>query len=123
LEGLIRLSEARAKAELRGFVSESDAKEVIELIKESQRMTIKEEFKKRMNRQGKSSYLKEFINNLIKASVEINDTIFEEVHLKRIYESMQIPPNILQFSELVENLNSHGVLLIKVPGKFKLIRT
>ena len=87
LESLIRLSQARAKIELREFVTESDAQDVIELMKESLYQTFEDQYGnvdfRRSSGMSNAKQLKGFVTAVKKQSDLLNkDTFPKQVMTK-----------------------------------------
>ena len=84
LESMIRLSQARARIELREYVTEADANEVVELMKESLYQTFEDQFGnldfKRSSGMSNAKQSKCFIAALMKQSNTNNrDTFSKQV--------------------------------------------
>lgn len=125
LESMIRLSEARAKLELRTFVTSQDARDVVELLRfstdelHSQGVTPQNLLRK--GRPGsKSSALKRYASELIKVSSRTGDIDFTRDQLQAIFDVMNITE--LGFRELLDALNEHGYILKRNQG-YRLIVT
>lgn len=133
LESLIRLSQARAKLELRDAVTKSDALEVIELVIECMaNCSPSQEFCRGGNlkrgRQinltdigglSKKKQTEHFIERLrLEATLKDDDT-FDYRELLRV--SMEVRMNVGDFSDYVAELNNAGVLLLKGAQKYKLL--
>lgn len=80
LESLIRLSQARAKIELREYVTESDASDVIELMKESLYQTFEDQYGnidfRRSSGMSNAKQSKAFVAALKKYSQSTNKDLF-----------------------------------------------
>ncbi|GAM24728.1 hypothetical protein SAMD00019534_079030, partial [Acytostelium subglobosum LB1] len=121
LESLIRLSEARAKLELREEVTKDDALDVVEIMKESIMEVFEDEYGKvdfrRTSRMGKSSMVKK-VSALL--SKECNKTGVDEYTDNQIYKLMKDNKMPLEnFTEILETLNHQGFVL-KKGGKYKV---
>lgn len=125
LESMIRLSEARAKMELRNFVTAQDAHEVVELIKFCTADIVNQgglsKIGIKAGRKGsKSGAMKRYVSELIKVSANTNETDFTLQQLQGLYDALRI--HELQFPELLDALNEHGYLL-KRSGSYRLLVT
>lgn len=123
LESMIRLTEARAKLELRHFVTEADAQDIVELFRFCTMDIIgKEDSLLKSNRRiSKTATLKRFVSELIKISSRTGEIDFVTQQLQSLYEALALrePP----FRELINALNEHGYLLCRSSGQYRLLVT
>lgn len=130
LESLIRLSEARAKMELRPIVLESDAKDVVELMRYCMYDYLKPVGSdgsnglagKRNKGNGRSALLKRFISELIQISCNTGETMFSEHQLRNLHGTLQMGATY-PFLDLIEALNQHGYILKRGQGQYRLCVT
>lgn len=109
LESLIRLTESRAKIELRSIASKDDALFVIEFYK---RLLEKEE--KKIN---KKKNIKDFLDLLKEESNKKGNCIFSKEELNNLFKSTDVKK---PFDIVLEQLNYQGHLIIKSDKNFKL---
>ncbi|KAJ3126094.1 DNA replication licensing factor mcm8 [Nowakowskiella sp. JEL0407] len=116
LESMIRLSEARAKCELRETVVDSDVKDVIEIVKFSMWETYKDEsgnidFMRSQNGSGmsKKGEPKRFIAELNKRSVDTGSNRFSYDQLSTIAKEIRL--NVENLQDLIDSLNNQGLYL------------
>lgn len=114
LESMIRLCEARAKMELRTFVTIQDARDIIELIRfcrsDVNDPGISNHLGFKKSRPGsKSSALKRFASELIKVSSRTGDIDFTKTQLQTLFDALKITE--LTFRDLLDALNENGYLL------------
>lgn len=123
LEALIRLSEAKAKAELRGSVTIEDAQFVISLMTKSREVNLDQRQAPKPGRRfnSKSATLRRYQETIIIASTENGSNFFTEEQLRSFYDRLEVNLSGLQFKEMLDLLNAHGVLLVTGPGKYKLL--
>lgn len=118
LESLIRLTEARARTELRTFCTKSDALDVIEIMKYSMRETYSDEygnldFDRSIHGSGmsKSSQAKKLINMMTRAASTRGDDCFSTPEIQQLCNTLKIPGNAV--FGMIETLNDQGFLLKK----------
>ncbi|KAG8191069.1 hypothetical protein JTE90_008383 [Oedothorax gibbosus] len=118
LESLVRLTKARARIELRSTCTNSDAEEVIEIMKYSMQDTFSDEFgnidlDRSIHGSGmsKRSQAKKFMAHLTKVAVVKGDNHFHIAEMKDVASKLKI--SIDSFSSLLETLNDQGFLLKK----------
>lgn len=115
LESMIRLAEARAKVELREEVTGADARDVVEIMKESLADLFTDDrgcvdFTRSSGMsQGKQALL--YMRQLTILSREKEDAIFSEKELLEIAKRMNL--NVSHFGQFVDKLNQQGFLLKK----------
>jgi DNA helicase MCM8 len=123
LESMVRLAEAKAKSELREIVTEQDAKDVVEIMKESLCEIFSDERGNldfsRSKGMSKSKQTKSFIKFLDTESKNSGRSIFT---MQELYNfASQINFKVDNFREFVEILNHQGVLLKKPNNRYQLI--
>ncbi|KAF4517434.1 hypothetical protein B566_EDAN005043 [Ephemera danica] len=126
LESLIRLTEARAKLELREQATEDDAKDVVELMKHSLLDTFCDElgsldFQRSQNGSGTSSrsQAKKFVSLLQRRAELQTKSIFSGAELREVASQGRI--NIPDFSNFLATLNHQGFLLKKGTNLYQLL--
>lgn len=125
LESLIRLSQARAKLELREIVTENDAKEVIEIMKESLFDVATDEFGmvdfSRSSGMSRSKLIKVFISAMNKASEVRQSALFTVTDLMQMADSLRgLREDIGNFYDFVDLLNHQNYILKKGPRLYQL---
>eukprot|EP01118_Nematostelium_gracile_P001084 TRINITY_DN1109_c0_g1_i1.p1 TRINITY_DN1109_c0_g1~~TRINITY_DN1109_c0_g1_i1.p1 ORF type:complete len:629 (+),score=144.99 TRINITY_DN1109_c0_g1_i1:341-2227(+) len=123
LESLIRLAEARAKLELREQVTEEDAKDVIEIMKESLFDRFEDEKGnldfRRASGMSKTKDANRFIAQLQMMAESNSNAVFSFQQLQQAAQKLNL--NIANFEDFIENLNTQNYLL-KRPGRtYKLM--
>lgn len=108
LESLIRLTESRAKIELRSIASKEDALFVIEFYR---RLLEKEETKI-----NKKRNIKDFIELLKDETNKKGNCIFSKDELNNLFKSTDIKK---PFDVVLEQLNFQGILIILSDKKYK----
>ncbi|CAF0759296.1 unnamed protein product [Rotaria sp. Silwood1] len=118
LESLMRLTEARAKLELREECTKSDALDVVQIMKASMIDTYTDEngqldFSRLQHGSGMSraSEVKKMMNAIRCVSEKKTNPLFSIAELKQI--ATDIKMNMDRFDELVAKLNDNGYLLKK----------
>lgn len=128
LESMIRLAEARAKMELRSFVTLQDAQDVVELCKfcsadvlEARGGVGAEIGGRRGPRPGsKQAGLKRFVTELIRISSRTGEIDFTLQQLQALYDTLGVREIV--FRDLLDLLNEHGYILKRSTG-FRLLVT
>ncbi|XP_076646396.1 DNA helicase MCM8 isoform X1 [Halictus rubicundus] len=118
LEAMIRLTEARAKLELRTEATETDALEVIEILRYATDNSAVS-WSSLNNKKGIDRKLREFIQLLKKETFSSNNQTFSTKQLREIALSGKI--SVDDFSRLISKLNESGVLLKTGSNTFKFI--
>ncbi|KAJ2451307.1 DNA replication licensing factor mcm8 [Coemansia sp. RSA 2424] len=125
LEALVRLAEARARAELREIVTEGDAENVIEIMKHSLFQTYEDEdgvmdFGRSQMGTGTSraSDIKRFVERLHRISEETYNNMFTYDMLLRTATEMNL--RFSNFQDVVDKLNNQSYLIKKGPRSFQL---
>ncbi|XP_010209929.1 PREDICTED: DNA helicase MCM8 [Tinamus guttatus] len=118
LESLIRLTEARARLELREKSTKEDAEDVIEIMKYSMLGTYSDEFGKldferSQHGSGMSnrSQAKRFVSALNNIAERTYNNLFELQQLRQIANELQI--RVSDFESFIGSLNDQGYLLKK----------
>lgn len=125
LESIIRLTQARAKLNLRSDATAQDAMEVIEIMKSSMLDTFSDEvgqldFSRSLHGSGmsKGSAKKKFVAILEKFGQQ-GTKLFSTDQLKQI--AMEVGLASDKFSDTLESLNTQGYLLKKGQGMYQLL--
>ncbi|ELU16340.1 hypothetical protein CAPTEDRAFT_101979 [Capitella teleta] len=125
LESLIRLSEARARLELREEVTENDAHDVVDIMKHSMIDTYSDEFggldfQRSQHGSGMSSRSqgKKFIAVLQRITSRTYNSHFTVQEMRQIAQDANI--QIRDFENFVSSLNNQGYLLKKGPRVYQL---
>ncbi|CAK9808892.1 DNA helicase MCM8 [Anthophora quadrimaculata] len=117
LEAMIRLTEARAKLELRTDVTETDALDVIEILQ----YTFNNEITKSqplITKNVTNRKVKEFTNILRKETVSNSSNVFSMKRLLEIASDSNISND---FPEFIAKLNEGGILLKAGTNTFKFV--
>ncbi|XP_076165854.1 DNA helicase MCM8-like isoform X2 [Ptiloglossa arizonensis] len=118
LEAMIRLTEARAKLELRTQATEADASDVIEILRYTvDNNVISDQLQS--NKKVTNRKVKEFIQLLKKETFSDNKKIFSTKRLHEVAMDGKIMVN--DFSQLISKLNENGILLKIGTNTFKFI--
>jgi len=131
LESLIRLSQARAKLELRDHVNKQDTQEVIELVMECIASCSANQGYCRMGSSGRQRINLRDVSNLsrkkqtecfieklrMEIAVKGND-VFEYKELVKIGKELKM--NVGNFADYINELNATSLLLLKGAQKYKL---
>ncbi|XP_073484716.1 DNA helicase MCM8 [Aquarana catesbeiana] len=125
LESLIRLTEARARLELREEAIKEDAEDVVEIMKYSLLGTYSDEFGKldfdrSQHGSGMSnrSQAKKFVSALNRVAERTYNNLFDYQQLRQIAKELQI--QVTDFESFVSSLNDQGYLLKKGPKVYQL---
>eukprot|EP01135_Chromosphaera_perkinsii_P002385 Nk52_evm39s222 gene=Nk52_evmTU39s222 len=125
LESLIRIAESRARIELRDFVTEQDAVDVVEIMKCSLYDSFSDEcgnidFTRSQNGSGtsKKKKNKQFISLLGRVAAQACSSLFSVDQMKRIASEAGMNTN--GFEEFIASLNDQGYLLKKGARVYKL---
>ncbi|XP_071453404.1 DNA helicase MCM8 [Hetaerina americana] len=126
LESLIRLSEARAKAELREDVTERDALDVVEIMRCSLVDTFADEFgsldfSRSQNGSGMSSknQVKKFIAALQRLAEMQSRSVFTIAEMKQVVKTCGI--QVSDFFSFLTSLNTQGFLIKKGSQVYQLL--
>ena len=130
LEALVRLAEARAKVELRSTVFQSDAEDVIEIMRESLGDINKDDFaavnfgSSIASGMSKNKQMKRLIAELNRLSRERSSAMFTSNEIQRAASRIGIIQIIQQkgenFYDLLDMMNNQCYLLKKGPRKWQL---
>ncbi|KAG6972302.1 hypothetical protein JG687_00001544 [Phytophthora cactorum] len=122
LESMIRLSQARARAELAETVSAEHAQDVVDIMQECLLDTyITEDGNLDFGRSGGMSLskkVKAYVARLMKAAARRNTSLFSMDDLLEIADSMGL--KVDDFRDFVDILRNECYLLKKGPGQFKV---
>ena len=125
LESLIRLTQARAKLELRSEATGQDAIEVIEIMKHSMIDVYCDElgemdFSRSLHGSGmsKGKTKKNFVDALQREAERRGDNTFNTDELKRVAEYIGLP--LEKFTEVLASINDQGFLLKKSAHLYQL---
>ncbi|KAI3363452.1 hypothetical protein L3Q82_012068, partial [Scortum barcoo] len=125
LESLIRLTEARARLELRETASKSDAEDVVDIMKHSLVDTYSDglgnlDFERSQLGSGMSqrSAAKRLVNALHSHAQRTNQKQFDLQTLRSVADKMNI--KVMDFEGLVSSLNEQGFLLKKGARLYQL---
>ncbi|CAG9796545.1 unnamed protein product [Diatraea saccharalis] len=125
LEACIRLTQARARVELREEANANDANDVISLMKHSLMDTFSDEYgnielSRSINGSGISARgkLKKFLEVLTRRAHQLGKDIFTRKELIQIHKSAGVSGDA---SELIEAMHIHSYLLLKGSNTYQLI--
>ncbi|XP_049724754.1 DNA helicase MCM8 [Elephas maximus indicus] len=125
LESLIRLTEARARLELREQATKEDAEDIVEIMKYSMLGTYSDEFgnldfERSQHGSGMSnrSTAKRFISALNNIAERTYNNLFQFHQLRQIAKELNI--QVVDFENFVGSLNDQGYLLKKGPKVYQL---
>ncbi|CAF4492176.1 unnamed protein product, partial [Rotaria sp. Silwood2] len=123
LESLMRLTEARAKLELREECTESDAQDVIQIMKASMIDTYTDEngeldFSRLQHGSGMSRAAEKMMNAIRCISEKKKSPLFSTAELKQIATDIKI--NMDRLDELLIKLNDNGYLLKQGHNLYKV---
>ncbi|XP_006870467.1 PREDICTED: DNA helicase MCM8 isoform X2 [Chrysochloris asiatica] len=125
LESLIRLTEARARLELREHATKEDAEDIVEIMKYSMLGTYSDEFgnldfERSQHGSGMSnrSTAKRFISALNNIAERTYSNLFQFHQLRKIAKDINI--QVVDFENFVGSLNDQGYLLKKGPKVYQL---
>ncbi|XP_071552427.1 DNA helicase MCM8-like [Panulirus ornatus] len=126
LESLIRLTEARARCELREEASEGDARDVVEVMRFSMMDTFSDEFglldfQRSQHGSGSSNraQMKKFVATLQRMSDSTYKSIFSIDEMRQLARQANI--HIRDFGDFIASLNHQGYLLKKGPKIYQLL--
>ncbi|XP_005096787.1 DNA helicase MCM8 [Aplysia californica] len=125
LESLIRLTEARARLELREVATREDAEDVVEIMKHSMQEVYSDQFgwldfQRSQHGSGMSgrSQPKRFVSALQRAAEQTYNNIFTIQQIRQL--SKDIGMHIPDFEGFISSLNNQGFLLKKGPKVYQL---
>ncbi|XP_066964761.1 DNA helicase MCM8-like [Macrobrachium rosenbergii] len=126
LESLIRLTEARARCELREEATEDDARDVVEVMRFSMMDTFSDEFglldfQRSQHGSGSSNrgQMKKFVAALQRMSDNTYKSTYSLDELRQLARQLKIQFN--DFRDFVESLNHQGYLLKKGSNIYQLM--
>ncbi|KAF9938012.1 DNA replication licensing factor mcm8 [Mortierella alpina] len=126
LESLIRMSEAKARMELREVVTKRDAMDVIEIMSFSLQETMApgqssgSSQSQGQSGRGKSGSIKRYVAELNRVSHATSNNMFSHDQLYRTFQEMQLPGITGGFQSFLDTLNHQGFLLKKGPRSYQL---
>ncbi|TSM77312.1 DNA helicase MCM8 [Bagarius yarrelli] len=125
LESLIRLTEARARLELREKATRHDAEDVVEIMKHSLKDTYSDEFgrldfdrSQLGSGMSNRSKVKKFVVALNQIAERTRKTLFESKDLRQLAKDLQI--QVVDFDGFISALNEQGYLLKKGHRTYQL---
>ncbi|MBN3315226.1 MCM8 helicase, partial [Atractosteus spatula] len=125
LESLIRLTEARARLELREKATKTDAEDVVEIMKHSLLDTYSDEFghldfdrSQLGSGMSNRSQAKKFVTGLNQIAERTYKTMFDVQQLRQIAKELHI--QVADFEGFISSLNEQGYLLKKGPKMYEL---
>ncbi|RVE46463.1 hypothetical protein evm_008873 [Chilo suppressalis] len=125
LEACIRLTQARARVDLREEANANDANDVISLVKHSLMDTFSDEYgniqlSRSINGSGVSSRgkLKKFLEILTRRAHQLGKDVFTRKELIQIHKSAGVPGDA---GDLIEAMHIHSYLLLKGSNTYQLI--
>ncbi|CDF38674.1 DNA replication licensing factor MCM8 [Chondrus crispus] len=122
LESLVRLGEARARAVMRTVVTAQDARDVIEVMRESMIETLTDESGTldlgRASGMSRSRDARRFVSAMHAEAKRGRSAMFSRKMLRGVAESIGISGE--RFQTLVETVNHQGYLMKKRGGKWEL---
>ena len=114
LESLVRLAQARARAEMREIVSERDAREVVALLRAARTDELMTETGEidgeRASGMSKTKQLNAFIKRLLRIGDARESAVFEYAELAAIFDELGMDPG-MPCGQFVELLRDHNYLL------------
>eukprot|EP01126_Amoeba_proteus_P052303 TRINITY_DN6301_c0_g1_i2.p1 TRINITY_DN6301_c0_g1~~TRINITY_DN6301_c0_g1_i2.p1 ORF type:complete len:205 (+),score=48.28 TRINITY_DN6301_c0_g1_i2:197-811(+) len=122
IESMIRLSEARARLELRESVTKQDAEDVVQIMRQSLKEAFEDEFEcydfRKTSGMSSQKQRSAFISLLNQRSKQTFNTIFSMSELWKIAREANL--NVPCFEDFVETLNFQGYLLKQGNNTYKL---
>ncbi len=129
LESLVRLTEARAKVELREEATAEDARDVVEIMRASMADTLSPglaggpglDFSRSIHGSGTSTRgaHKKFVAALQRHAEATGRNIFEVDEMKKVMAACGI--RVPSFADFLETLNTQGFLLKRGSNQYKLL--
>lgn len=124
LESLVRLGEARARSVMRTVVTEADAHDVVEIMRESMLETLTDETGQvdlgRSSGMSRSRDARLFVAALHAEAQRTRSALFDKAGMKRIAQSIGIDPDHERFDTLVETINYQGYVTLRGRGRYEL---
>ncbi|KAK8395977.1 hypothetical protein O3P69_005220 [Scylla paramamosain] len=125
LESLVRLTQARARCELREEATGQDAQEVIEVMRFSMKDAFADdlslvEFQMSLGeaKTGSRGPVKKFIAGLTRLSEKTCKSTFSVNEMKQLIKQMNL--KVPDFGDFLSTLNHHGYLIKKGQGVYRL---
>jgi len=122
LESMIRLSESRARLELRDTVTKQDAEDVVQIMRQSLKEAFEDDFQcfdfRKTATMGKKKLQTLFISILTEKSKKLFSRDFSYTELRQVATEAHL--NIPNFDEFIDYLNFHNYLLKKGPSTYQL---
>jgi len=119
LESLIRLSEARAKAELREVITKRDAQDVVELMQHSLYDLFEDEYGnldfRRTTGVSKSNQVKAFVQALTRIAEREGNSNFTKAELSGAAESINLRLDV-SLDDFIDRLNTQNYLIKNGPN-------
>ena len=124
LEALIRLTQARARIELRAEATAHDAIDAVEIVKESMvDVAVNDDnqldFARSASGMSQTKASKVFVQQLHRTAEQRGDAVFSRAELRDIADQLGV--QVPDFGAFVDSLNLQGVLLKRSAGLFKLL--
>ena len=120
LESLIRLSEARARLEMRDVVTQSDAEDVVELMEECMFSSWEDQFgnfdAKRSTGMSKSKLKRAFIAELANRKDRTGKALYTRKEFEIVAKEMGIFGQLESFYEFIDEINVSGNITSKPGG-------
>uniref|UniRef100_A0A6B2L1S0 DNA helicase n=1 Tax=Arcella intermedia TaxID=1963864 RepID=A0A6B2L1S0_9EUKA len=122
LESMIRLSESRARLELRDVVTKQDAEDVVQIMRQSLKEAFEDDIQcfdfRKSATMSKKKLQTAFISILTEKSKKSYTRDFSAAELRKI--ALDAKLNVPNFDEFLELLNFHNFLLKKGPQMYQL---
>ncbi|XP_062518421.1 DNA helicase MCM8-like [Corticium candelabrum] len=125
LESLIRLTEARARIELREVATKEDAEDIVEIMKYSMIDTYSDDFgvldfNRSQHGSGMSSrnQAKRFVAALNRVTERTTNSLFSVQQMRQIAKDMRL--QITNFDDFIASLNCQNFLLQKGPRVYQI---
>eukprot|EP01127_Copromyxa_protea_P006772 TRINITY_DN1675_c0_g2_i1.p1 TRINITY_DN1675_c0_g2~~TRINITY_DN1675_c0_g2_i1.p1 ORF type:complete len:320 (-),score=65.33 TRINITY_DN1675_c0_g2_i1:62-964(-) len=122
IESMVRLSEARARLELRDVVTKQDAEDVVQIVRQSLKEAFEDDFQcfdfRKTSGMSSRKQQTAFVSLLNQRSKQSFNPIFSMSELFNIAREAHL--NIPSFEDFIENLNFQGYLLKQGGGNYKL---
>lgn len=126
LESLVRLTQARAKVELRDEATAEDAIDVVEIMRHSMEAVFSDDkfqldFHRSQNGAGVSNYgmMRKLMTGLHQKAEAAPKAVFSLEELKELGEEVGIPKS--KFFNLLQTLNYQGVLIKKGNDRYQVV--
>lgn len=120
---MIRLTEARARLELREEATQQDAQDVIDIVRETLFDAFEDQYGnidfRRSTGMSKSKESTRFISKLQQITEKTLNSVFTIQQLNTVKQEMGL--NVVNFDDFIESLNNQGYLLRKGNRTYKLM--